>query len=72
MFHRDHAPPHLHAQFGAYEITVELQTCDAQGRFPAHALRAVRQWIELHRAELINCWQLASELKPIPRVPPLE
>ena len=72
MFHRDHAPPHLHAEFGGHEITVEIETSEAQGRFPVQALRSVRMWIELHRAELHDCWRIAREAKPLPRIPPLE
>lgn len=72
MFHRDHAPPHLHAEFGEYEITVDIETCEVHGRFPVHALRRVRRWVDLHRAELLDRWRLAREEKSLPRVPPLE
>ena len=72
MFHRDHAPPHLHAEFGEYEITVEIQTGVTRGRFPAVALRQVQEWAALHRPELLDRWRLAREAKPLPRVAPLE
>jgi hypothetical protein len=41
MFYRDHAPPHFHAEYGAYEITVEIETGIVEGKFPKRALRAV-------------------------------
>jgi hypothetical protein len=72
MYHREHLPPHLHAEFGAYEITVEIRTCDMHGRFPVHAFRRVRKWVELHREELLDRWRLARDEKPLPRIPPLE
>ena len=72
MFHREHSPPHLHAQFGEYEITVDIETSDVHGQFPLHALHHIVDWTESHRAELFDCWLLAREGKPIPRIPPLE
>ena len=26
MYYRDHVPPHFHAEYGEYEITVEIAT----------------------------------------------
>jgi hypothetical protein len=72
MFHRDHLPPHLHAQLGDDEITIEIETLVTHGRFPLPALRRTLNWIELHRAELFECWTRARDCKLIPRVPPLE
>ena len=34
MFYRDHAPPHFHAEYGDYEITLEIETGVVEGRFP--------------------------------------
>jgi len=34
MYYRDHAPPHFHASYGDYEITVEINTGIVEGRFP--------------------------------------
>jgi len=49
MYWRDHAP---HAYYGEYEVTVEIETGVASGRFPKRALRAVLEWLDLHKAEL--------------------
>ena len=72
MFHREHLPPHLHAQFGEYEITIDIETRRHYGKFPAHAHRRILEWVGLHQAELLECWRLAREGKLIPRVAPLE
>ena len=34
MYYRDHAPPHFHAEYGEYEITVEIATGIVTGHFP--------------------------------------
>ena len=41
MFYKDHAPPHFHAIYGEYEITVEIDSVVVNGRFPKRALRLV-------------------------------
>jgi len=72
MFYRDHAPPHFHAEYGQYEITVEIQSGVVQGRFPKRALRAVLEWADLHREELLTDWHLARLEKPLNTIEPLE
>jgi hypothetical protein len=54
MFYKDHAPPHFHAIYGEYEITVEIHSGVISGRFPRRALRLVLEWLELHKDELLK------------------
>jgi len=72
MFYRDHAPPHFHAEYGEYEITVEIETGAVNGKFPRRAKAAVLEWNELHRVELLVDWQLACEEQQLNRIEPLE
>ncbi len=69
MFYKDHAPPHFHAIYGEYEITVEIESGVINGRFPRRALRLVLEWLELHKDELLENWQLAEEKKPLKKSP---
>ena len=41
MYYRDHRPPHFHARYGGFEITVEVETGIVEGKFPGHALQHV-------------------------------
>ncbi len=72
MFNRDHAPPHSHAEYGDYEITVEIETGVVEGGFPKRALRAVLEWADLHRDELLGDWHLARLEQPLNPIEPLE
>jgi hypothetical protein len=72
MFYRDHAPPHFHAEYGEYEVTVEIETDVVNGKFPRRALSAVLEWNRLHRDELMADWQLAREEQALNRIEPLE
>ncbi len=72
MHYRDHAPPHFHAEYGEFEITVEIETGVIEGKFPRRALAAVMDWYLLHRNELSENWTLARAEKPLYSIPPLE
>lgn len=72
MLYDDHPPPHFHADYGEYRISVEIATGVVEGRFPRRALKAVMEWHELHRDELMNDWLLAERHEPLRRIPPLE
>lgn len=72
MYYNDHAPPHFHAWYGQYEITVQIETGLIEGRFPKGPLRHVLEWYEPHRTELLDNWDRARERQPLQPVPPLE
>jgi hypothetical protein len=72
MYYRDHAPPHFHAVYGDYEVTVVISTGEVSGDFPRRALSHVQEWRSLHRDELLVTWTLARASKPLPRIDPLE
>ncbi|MDZ7615465.1 MAG: DUF4160 domain-containing protein [Patescibacteria group bacterium] len=72
MLYDDHRPPHFHAEYGEYKVTVEISTGVVEGRFPRRALKALLEWYELHRDELLADWQLAEQHRPLVRIPPLE
>ena len=72
MFYRDHSPPHFHAIYGEYEITVEIESGIINGRFPKRALRLVFEWLDLHKEELLENWWLAEEKRPLNKIQPLE
>jgi hypothetical protein len=72
MYYRDHAPPHFHALYGEFEITVEIATGAVNGEFPKRALSHVQEWRTLYQQDLADIWQLARASRPLPRIDPLE
>ncbi len=68
----DHPLPHFHAKYGNYEITVEIVTGVVRGEFPKRALRAVLEWLDEHKLELLEDWNLAQQRKPLNPILPLE
>lgn len=72
MYWSDHAPPHFHAKYGDYEITVAIDGGVIEGRFPKRALQHVLEWLDLHRLELLDNWQRCQKRQPLLPVEPLE
>jgi hypothetical protein len=72
MYYREHGPPHFHAVYGGFEITVEIESERVNGDFPQRALAHVLEWKTLHKHELMNAWALARASRPLPRIEPLE
>jgi len=72
MFHREHEPPHFHATYGEFEITVGIEDGVVTGKFPRRALALVLEWYQAHQEELRANWELARLRKPLRRIPPLE
>lgn len=72
MFYSEHGVPHFHAVYGEHEISVEVESGVVHGTFPPRALRHVLEWLALHKAELLDNWDLARQGKPLNRIAPLE
>ena len=72
MFFDDHEPPHFHATYGEYEITVGIRDGLVTGRFPRRALGHVLEWYAAHGPELEENWQLARNRQPLKPIAPLE
>ena len=73
MFWRDHDPPHFHAVYGEHEAIIDIRTLRlTRGFLPPRVLSLVREWASMHRAELLEDWNLCRELRDPKPIPPLE
>jgi hypothetical protein len=72
MYWDDHSPPHFHAKYGEYEISVAIITGVVDGTFPKRALRHVLEWYELHKEELMEDWELCQRSEMPKSIAPLE
>ena len=72
MYYNEHNPPHFHAKYGSYEITVHIESGIVRGEFPKRVLRAVLDWYDLHKDELLQDWNLAVKDQPLNKIEPLE
>jgi len=72
MYDAEHGVPHFHARYGGREASVAIETLEVLGgSLPDHAIRLVREWANLHRAELELDWQRARAAQPLEPIAPL-
>ncbi|MDR0220973.1 MAG: DUF4160 domain-containing protein [Lachnospiraceae bacterium] len=65
----EHNPPHIHAVYGEHIGAIDIQTLEMlEGDLPPKALVLVREWMEMHRAALLEIWNTQS----FKALPPLE
>jgi hypothetical protein len=72
MNFNDHLPPHFHARYSDYEITVEIESCIIEGKFPPRALSLVLDWAKMHRKELLDNWNSITTTGVFNKIKPLE
>ena len=72
MLYDDHRPPHFHADYGEYRISVDIHTGVVEGKFPRRALNAVLEWYTIYKDELLDDWSLAERHMQLKKIPPLE
>ena len=72
MIFSDHNPPHFHAWYGDYKVTVGIKDSLVKGEMPGRALRLILEWLDLHREELMNNWTLAQKGSALEKIEPLK
>jgi hypothetical protein len=72
MYHADHAPPHLHAEYGSSEMVVAIETLAViAGKLSPRATGLVMEWAAQHQGDLQRAWTQARQMQPIDRIDPL-
>lgn len=69
MYHDDHPPPHIHAEYQGYEAFVSIDTGDVlEGQLPTKAAAIVREWCLVHQRELVQNWENAQAFGSLERI----
>jgi len=73
MYHREHMPPHFHADYGEYQAEITIETLETlNGKLPNRVLGLVLEWAALHRDELRSDWERARNGESLEPIQPLE
>ena len=73
MYFGDHNPPHFHAIYQEHTAEYDINTLTIlNGYLPQRAHALVLEWASIHRTELLEDWKLASEMKEIKKIEPLQ
>lgn len=71
MNYREHNPPHFHAGYQGFEVSVETESGVVTGHMPTRALKLLFEWTDLHRKELLENWELARAKEALKEIEPL-
>ena len=72
MNYREHNPPHFHARYQGFEVSVEITSGVVKGHMPSRALKLLFEWMALHQEELLENWALAEQSKSLKEIEPLQ
>jgi len=71
MNFKEHNPPHFHAIYQDYEISVDIKTGLVNGKMSKRALKMIFEWLDLYKDELMEDWNLAQDRKTLLKISPL-
>ena len=72
MYYDDHAPPHFHARYGEFQVSIAIQGLAVlSGSMPRRALALIREWATAHEVDLADDWQRAQDGRPLQPIDPL-
>ena len=72
MFINEHNPPHFHIRYDEYRAIIEIGSGKITGTLPPRAMKLVVEWLNLHREELYENWELLRRGGQFKRIKPLE
>lgn len=73
MFHREHNPPHFHAEYQGQTGVFDFDGRMIYGNMRSKtARRLIREWAGLHRDDLVLNWERAMKKEEIGKIDPLE
>ncbi len=62
----EHNPPHIHVVYGEYTALFDIQTMKMlEGDLPIRAEAMVKEWLNLHKEELMEIWN-TQEFRQLP------
>ena len=73
IYYSDHDPPHFHVRYSGQKALIAIETLAVlRGQLSPRALGLVTEWAALHRADLIEDWDLARAQAQLRPIAPLE
>jgi len=72
MFGNEHSPPHFHIKYGHYKALYMIKKGIVKGEIPINILKKVSEWVEIHKEELSQNWELIQNGKDVNKIEPLK
>ena len=72
MFFQDHNPPHFHAKYEGQLAVYSIKDCSLiAGKLPPRATRLIKEWVKIHKNELMEDWKIAQKEGKLKTIEPL-
>lgn len=72
VYWQEHGPPHFHALYAEHEALIDIRELRlVRGSLPLRAMALVLEWAADHRDELLEDWNLCSQLQTPKPIQPL-
>ena len=72
LYFDDHNPPHIHADYNEYGALISINDLSLlRGDMPPRALGFVIEWMQLHRDELLENWNMIQNTGKYFKIEPL-
>ena len=72
MYYDEHNPPHLHAEHQGDKALFDFNGNIIRGMLVSRtAIKLVREWIDIHLAELKEDWEIARAGREVNKIEPL-
>ena len=72
MFFNDHNPPHFHVVYGDFKAVININDEIVEGFMPKRALKLVFEWMDLHKTELLDNWEMIQKGELPNKIEPLK
>ena len=71
MYFNEHNPPHFHAEYQGYKVTITIKKGIVEGKMPKRALKLIFEWLEIHQKELFENWNSIEATGDFNKIEPL-
>jgi hypothetical protein len=72
MYNSEHNPPHFHIHYNDYRATMDINTCELNGKLPRRVVNMVYEWYDQIKEELKQNWLRMEKGEEIISIKPLE
>lgn len=72
MYYEEHGPPHFHARYAGYDVSIQIDgLLVLEGSLPRAKLALVRKWARIHADALRDNWERARREETLVGIDPL-
>lgn len=72
MFFEDHNPPHFHVQYNEHKAIIDINNGALTGSLPRRVINMIYEWLDLHKEELLQNWELLKTSQQPNHIIPLD